>query len=1235
MNGDVAMPRRFVLAFLLLLLGVGAAARASEPAPVLAWGDQGDGTYRNPVLKADYSDPDVIRVGDDFYLVASDFHFVGMQVLHSRDLVNWEVVGQVFPRLDVHPKYDEMNGYAQGTWAPTLRYHDGQFYVFVCTPYDGLFMWHAANPRGPWSETVTVKAVSGWEDPAPFWDDDGRAYLVHSVLGAGPLILHEMSPDGRRLLDDGVEIYRGNVAEGPKLFKRRGWYYISLPEGGVETGGQTVLRAKALLGPWERREVLVGGSPHQGGLVDLPNGESWFLGFKSTGHLGRVVHLLPVKWGEDGWPVFGDDGRTVDRGKKPGVGKAQPIARPATSDEFDGPGLSPQWQWNHNPVPEAWSLAVRPGWLRLEARPASDIGRARNTLTQKLWDDAGVFEARFDTSGMADGQRAGVTFISGSAFGWVGVAMRGGKRRIGWEQGEGPELSGDVVVLRGRYSGSAAHLEYSLDGRTFADTGVAFNLAFGHWKGARVGVFNYGRRGHVDLDSVRYRYGAPEDLTRSLLAAPSGKVAVGPEVLPFRNPDLPDEERITDLLSRMTLEEKIDALAVRTSVPRLGVVGSPHIEGYHGVAQGGPSNWGQRNPTPTTQFPQAYGLGATWDPDLVRRVAAQEAYEARYLFQSRKYDRSGLIVRAPNADLARDPRWGRTEEVYGEDPFLVGALATAFTRGLQGDDPRYWKTAALLKHFLANSNENGRSSSSSDFDERLWREYYAWPFERAVRDGGSRALMAAYNAVNGTPAHVHPMLRQIVMGEWGVDGIVCTDGGGLRLLVSDHKAFPDLPAAAAACLKAGINFFLDRHKEAVAEALSRGLVTEADLDAALRGNFRVSLRLGLLDPPEGVPYARIGASDDPEPWAQPETRALVREVTRKSIVLLKNSAGLLPLDRAKVRSVAVVGPLANTVLLDWYSGTPPYAVSPRQGIERVANPPGPPGPNRVGVTWVGDMGETALQAARGKDAVVVCVGNHPEGNAGWELVSSPSEGKEAVDRREIVLPPDQEGFVRRLYAVNPNTIVVLVASFPYALPWAAENATTILQMTHASQELGTALGDVLFGDWNPGGKTTQTWPRSLDQLPPMMDYDIRHGRTYMYFRGEPQFPFGHGLSYTSFAFANLAASRPSIRLGGALSVSVDVTNTGARDGDEVVQMYGRFVGSKIERPSKKLLGFARVTVAAGQTRRVEIPLRGADLAYWDAGRHAWALERAKLELMVGGSSAEAALTQRLVVEATP
>jgi beta-glucosidase len=698
-----------------------------------------------------------------------------------------------------------------------------------------------------------------------------------------------------------------------------------------------------------------------------------------------------------------------------------------------------------------------------------------------------------------------------------------------------------------------------------------------------------------------------------------------PGPYPFQNPDLPMEERITDLISRMTLEEKIDALATRASVPRLGVVGSPHIEGYHGVAQGGPSNWGRRNPTATTQFPQAYGLGATWDPDLIRRVAAQEAQEARYLYQSRKYQRAGLIVRAPNADLARDPRWGRTEEVYGEDPFHTGTLAVAFTRGLQGDDPRYWKTAALLKHFLANSNEDARERSSSNFDERLWREYYAKPFEMAVRQGGSRAMMAAYNAVNGTPAHVHPMLKDIVVGEWGLDGILCTDGSGLRLLVSDHKAFPDLPTAAAACLKAGINHFLDRQKEPVTEAVQKGLIAEARIDEALRGLFRVSIRLGLLDPPDRVPYAKIGADGDPEPWSLPETRTLVREVTRKSIVLLKNSAGLLPLDRATVRSVAVVGPLANTVLLDWYSGTPPYAVSPREGIERVAPRPGGGGP---GATWVGDMSQAAIDAARSRGVAVVCVGSHPEGNAGWGLVTSPSEGKEGIDRKALTLPPGQEEFVRRVMEANPNTIVVLISSFPVALPWAARNATTILHMTHNSQELGNALADVLFGDANPGGRLAQTWPASLDDLPPMMDYDLRHGRTYMYSTAEPQYAFGHGLSYTTFTYSSLRTSSDRLREAGAIEVSVDVRNTGRRAGDEVVQLYVRYPESKVERPRKQLRGFARVTLAAGETRTVTLALAAADLAYWDGAKHAWLVERGRVEVLVGPSSADADLKLR-------
>jgi beta-xylosidase len=472
-----------------------------------AWGDLGDGRYRNPTLKADYSDPDVIRVGDDFYLVASDFHFVGIQVLHSKDLVNWEVIGQVFHRLTMSPKYDEMRGYAEGTWAPALRFYNGEFYLYVCTPQEGLFMWHTKDPGGKWSDAVTVKAVSGWEDPCPFWDDDGQAYLVHSKKGAGPLILHKMSADGTQLLDDGVTVYTGPVAEGPKLFKRNGYYYISHPEGGVGTGWQTIERASGIYGPYERRIVLSGG-PHQGGMVDLPSGESWFIGFKSTGWLGRICYLEPAKWGDDGWPVFGDNGSPVDVWKKPDVGRATPAHRPQTSDTFDQATLNPIWQWNHNPVDDAWSLAAHRGFLRLRALPAADIAHARNTLTQKLWDEFGTIEVKMSLRGMAEAGHAGIAFLSGASFAGVGAEKVGGACRVLRRDGTGPSIGNcRNLWLRGEYRQGEATLYYSLDGKTWSDSGQRLTLKFAAWKGARFGVYCYGANsGYVDLDYVRYDY---------------------------------------------------------------------------------------------------------------------------------------------------------------------------------------------------------------------------------------------------------------------------------------------------------------------------------------------------------------------------------------------------------------------------------------------------------------------------------------------------------------------------------------------------------------------------------------------------------------------------------------------------------------------------------------------------------------------------------------------------------
>ncbi|HET6850961.1 MAG TPA: glycoside hydrolase family 3 N-terminal domain-containing protein, partial [Pyrinomonadaceae bacterium] len=471
-----------------------------------------------------------------------------------------------------------------------------------------------------------------------------------------------------------------------------------------------------------------------------------------------------------------------------------------------------------------------------------------------------------------------------------------------------------------------------------------------------------------------------------------------PPEYPFQNPDLPLEKRIDNILSLMTLDEKIECLDTNPSVPRLGIKASGHVEGIHGLTQGGPGKWGRPLIIPTTTFPQGIGLGQTWDKDLLHEVGSVEGYEARYVFQSAKYHQGGIVIRSPNADLGRDPRWGRTEECYGEDAFLNGTLVVSFTKGLQGNDPRYWQAAALMKHFLANSNENDRDKSSSDFDERLFQEYYSVPFRMGVTEGGSRAFMASYNAMNGVPMTVNPVLQKITREQWGQDGIICTDAGAMRNLVTAHKYCKDFETAAAESIKAGIGQFLDNYRDAVRGALQKGLLTEADIDRALRGNFRVMIRLGLLDPPERVPYSSIG-KDPNDPWLSQRHKALALRATQESIVLLKNSAGTLPLNRRSLKSIAVIGPRANEVLLDWYSGTPPYAISPLEGIRTAAG-------QAVKVNYAANNdGDAAVKAARESDVAIVCVGNHPNGgyDAVWAKVSVPSEGREAVDRQSITL----------------------------------------------------------------------------------------------------------------------------------------------------------------------------------------------------------------------------------------
>lgn len=682
----------------------------------------------------------------------------------------------------------------------------------------------------------------------------------------------------------------------------------------------------------------------------------------------------------------------------------------------------------------------------------------------------------------------------------------------------------------------------------------------------------------------------------------------------FNDPAVNEEQRLDDLIARMTLDEKVDALGNNTQVPRLGIQASGSVEGLHGIVLGGPT-YGDRANTPTTGFPQAYGLGETWDTDLLHRVATYISTENRYLFQNAKYRKSGLIMWTPNVDLGRDPRWGRTEECYGEDAFLTSRLAVAFIKGIQGDHPKYWRNASLMKHFLSNSNEYGRTFSSSNYSDKLFREYYAYPFYKGVTEGGSQALMTAYNAYNGTPCIMHPVLRNIVMKEWGLNGTLLTDGGAFRLLLSDHKRFDnDRAAAAAACIKAGITKFLDEYKDAVYEALHRKLISVEDIEKAIRGNLRISLKLGLLDHAEDNPYAAIGVTDTIAPWSKPETKALVREATLKSVVLLKNKDHLLPLDRHKIKKIAVIGQRATEVLQDWYAGKPFYTVNVLDAIREEAG-------SDIEVRYVKtNRMDSARTVAAWADVAIVCVGNHPTCDAGWEQAPVISEGKEAVDRQSLQL--DQEDLLLQIAQTNPNTIGVLISSFPYAINRANQTVPALLHLTQCSQELGHAVSDVIFGHYNPAGRLTQTWVKNITDLPHMMDYDITHGRTYMYFKEKPLYPFGYGLSYTRFNYSGTTLNDRVIERGDTLRVCFNLKNSGDMDGDEVVQLYVSARKHTDKDPIKQLKAFQRISLRKGETKKVELTVPYTELQVWDEKQNRFILPDKEMTLEIGASSSD-------------
>jgi beta-glucosidase len=822
----------------------------------------------------------------------------------------------------------------------------------------------------------------------------------------------------------------------------------------------------------------------------------------------------------------------------------------------------------------------------------------------------------------------------------------------------------------------------------------------------------------------------------------------------FRNEEAPLHDRITDLLSRLTIEEKIGLLrATSPEIKRLEIDKYYHgNEALHGVVR--PGNF--------TVFPQAIGLAAMWNPDLHYRVATAISDEARArwneLEQGKKQTAQFsdlLTFWSPTVNMARDPRWGRTPETYGEDPYLSGVLGAAFVKGLQGNNPKYLKIVSTPKHFAVNNEEHNRFEANPLVSERMLREYYFPAFEQCVRDGRAASFMTAYNAINNLPCTANPWLIQKVLREdWGFDGYVVSDCGGPSLLVSGHKYVKTKEAAATLSIKAGLDLECgdDVYIRPLLNAYRQKMVSDADIDSAAYHVLRARMRLGLFDNPAHNPYNKIS----PSVVGSPEHKELALEAARQSIVLLKNKNNRLPVDLKKVKSIAVVGINAANCEFGDYSGYPVnqpvsvlsgirekagdrvkivYApwVSASDGYEMISPAYYPEGlqteyfsnrnlegePKRrtdewinyepanqapdpflpkppLSIRWKGKLRPTVsgtytfafasddgcrlyingekiidawaghsirtdtarIELQAGKDYLLQAeyYDNRDAAMArlSWRIPSTDKKSRldlygeagkavrecdlavavlginksierEGKDRDDIHLPKDQEEFIREIYKANPNTIVVLVAGSSLAIDWINENIPAIVNAWYPGEQGGTAVAEVLFGDYNPAGRLPLTYYNSLDELPPFDDYDVTKGRTYQYFKGKPLYPFGYGLSYTAFDYKNLKINEKN----DSIRVSFDIKNTGKRDGSEVAQLYVKLPDLNISLPVKQLKGFKRIFIKKGATEKIEIVLPKEQLRYWDEEKAKFVVPSGVFRFMAGTSSEDIRLESEI------
>ena len=690
----------------------------------------------------------------------------------------------------------------------------------------------------------------------------------------------------------------------------------------------------------------------------------------------------------------------------------------------------------------------------------------------------------------------------------------------------------------------------------------------------------------------------------------------------YLDPAYSFEERVNDLVGRMTVEEKVSQMSsVAPAIERLSV---PQYnwwnEGLHGLARAGLA----------TVFPQGIGLASTWNTDLIARVAQVISDEGRAKHHEAVRNGvrelyTGLTLWCPNVNIFRDPRWGRGQETYGEDPYLTSRLAVPYIKGLQGDDPRYFKTIATPKHFAVHSGpEDKRHYFNAIVSQRDLEMTYLPAFKASIVEAKAYSIMGAYNRLNGEACCASStLLQKILRDTWGFDGFVVSDCGAVDDIYSNHMLVKT-PAEAAALavkngcdLECGCTYDIPCDYGQLGEAVAQGLLTEADLDRSVKRLFMARFRLGMFDPDEQVSYAQIPFSV----VDSPEHRDLALEAARQSLILLKNQDQQLPLDKAKLKSIAVIGPnAADTLVLSGnYMGTPAAPVSVLAGIRALVLPETKVNYAR-GCDLIGydqDGFAEAVRAAQQSDIAVVVLGLSQllEGEENAEEGLPPGT-RSMGDRGNIDLPIVQGQLLEAIHATGTPVVLVLINGSAVAVNWAEAHVPVILEAWYPGQAGGTAIAEALFGLTNPGGRLPVTFYRSISDLPPIDDYDIQR-RTYRYFTGQPLYAFGFGLSYTTFTYRDLQIAPVAVNPGEEVTVQVEVENAGPRPGDEVVQLYVQDVEASLSVPQLQLQGFTRLRLAPGEKQTIHFTLTAEQLSYADeAGT--WVLEPGDFKVWVGG-----------------